>query len=137
MKYFVVMVIVVVVSYSFGRYMAPEKVRTEIQTVTVEVEKKVNKKQKVYIRENTDGSKETVIVTDTTTDERSKGAQRTDSKEVVSSKDKLNVSILAGSSLSLQPIVGASAHKNFIGPITLGVWGLSNGTGGLSVGLNF
>jgi hypothetical protein len=32
---------------------------------------------------------------------------------------------------------GISVHREFIGPITLGAFGLTNGTVGLSIGVNF
>lgn len=130
-------VVIVVIAYYAGKYSAPEKVRVE--TVTVEVEKKVNKEQrkKVFIKENKDGSKETTIVVDTSVKEDTKANSESTVKEVTT-RTKLNVSVLAGGSLPLsEPIFGISAQKNFIGPITLGVWGLTNKTGGISVGLNF
>ena len=35
------------------------------------------------------------------------------------------------------PLYGISANKEFIGPITIGAFGLTNGTIGLSIGVNF
>ena len=128
---------VVVVAYYAGKHSAPEKVRVE--TVTVEVEKKVNKEQrkKVFIKENKDGSKETTIVVDTSVNENTRTNAESTVKETIT-RTKLNVSVLVGGSLPLsEPIFGISAQKNFIGPITLGIWGLTNKTGGVSIGLNF
>ncbi len=51
----------------------------------------------------------------------------------------LNVSALAGIGLasSIQPTYGLSISKQLIGPVTTGLFGLTNGTIGVSIGLNF
>lgn len=129
-------VIIIVIAFCAGRFFAPEKIKVEVKTV--EVEKVVTKVQhkKVVIRQNKDGSKETVIITDTKSDEKSKGKSQTDTKEIVNGK-KLNVSALVGTTFPLNPVFGVSANKEILGPVTAGAWGLSNGTFGLSLGLNF
>lgn len=136
MSKYIAAVIVVVIAYAAGRYTAPEKIKTEIKTV--EVEKVVTKVQhkKVVIRENKDGSKETVIITDTKSDEKGKSNTDIKNKEVTN-KGSFNISVLAGSSVPINGVLGVSATKNVLGPITVGAWGLTNGTAGLSVGLNF
>jgi hypothetical protein len=136
MSKYIAAVIVVAIAYAAGRYTAPEKIKTEIKTV--EVEKVVTKVQhkKVVIRENKDGSKETVIITDTKSDEKGKSNTDIKNKEVTN-KGSFNISVLAGSSVPINGVLGVSATKNVLGPITVGAWGLTNGTAGLSVGLNF
>ena len=54
-------------------------------------------------------------------------------------KNTLNISALAGLDLSnsMKPVYGASVNKNFLGPVTMGVFGLTNGTVGVSLGLSF
>ena len=51
----------------------------------------------------------------------------------------MNISALVGVDLpnSLKPLYGASFTKQFLGPISIGAWGLTNGTLGVSVGINF
>lgn len=130
-------VVVVIVAFYAGKYSAPEKVRVE--TVRVEVEKKVDKEQrkKVVIKENKDGSKETTIVVDTSVKENTKANSESSVKEVIS-RSRINISLLAGATIPLSPpIFGISAQRDFIGPITIGAWGLTNRTIGLSLGLNF
>ncbi len=65
----------------------------------------------------------------------------TDNKTVVSTvKPKINISALVANDFSkgiLRPVYGISASKEFIGPLTLGAFGLTNGTVGVSIGLNF
>lgn len=54
--------------------------------------------------------------------------------------NRMNVSVLAGidfSSAVPKPTYGVSINKEFIGPITVGVFGLTNGTIGASIGVNF
>jgi hypothetical protein len=83
------------------------------------------------IVEDPSGKKTTTITKDTTRK----------SKEVVKTivKPKVNVSALAGVSTtdSRKPVYGISVSKEFIGPITLGAFGLTNGIIGISVGVNF
>ena len=136
MRKYIAVIVLVVIAYATGRYMSPEKVKTEVKTI--EVEKIVTKVQrkKVVIKENKDGSKETVIVTDTKSDEKGKSNTDIENKEVTK-KGSFNVSVLAGSSIPINGVLGVSATKNVLGPITVGAWGLTNGTAGLSVGLNF
>jgi len=129
-------IVIIVIAFCVGRYTSPEKIKTE--TKIVEVEKEVNKKQKqvVKIKENTDGSKETVIVTDTETDEKVTAHSETQTKEVTNPR-KVNVSILAGTSLPINMVLGVNVSKPILGPITAGVWALNNKTAGLSLGFNF
>jgi len=51
----------------------------------------------------------------------------------------LNVSALVGTDPmnSFKPLYGFSVSKQFIGPVTIGLWGLTNSTVGISLGLNF
>lgn len=61
-------------------------------------------------------------------------------KTVTKPGPKVNVSALAGvdtTSSILKPVYGISVSKEFIGPITVGAYGLTNGTVGLSLGVNF
>lgn len=56
-------------------------------------------------------------------------------------RNKLSLSVLAGAPISFSSgpgsmIYGGHISRNFLGPITIGVWGLSNGTGGFSLGLS-
>ena len=136
-KYLVVLVIIAV-SYAVGRYTTPEKVITEIKTI--EVEKIVTKveRKKIYIKDKPDGSRDTVIVVDTNTDETVRSDETSRVKEVIKKSNTLNVSALAGMDItSGAPAFGLSAQKNVLGPITLGAWGLNNGNVGVSVGVSF
>lgn len=146
-------------AYGAGRWASPTKIVTK--TETVEVEKKVsdtksdlevNKHKETVTTTNRkpDGTVETTtkVVEDTeagrksdtiTTD--SVAQTSTTTKEVVYASAKVTVSLLGGMSLSGSgiptPVYGASLSKPVWGPITLGVFGLSDRTFGGSVGLTF
>lgn len=135
----IIAIVALAIAFASGRFLSPDKVRTEVKTVEVEkiVEKVV--RQTVTILEKPDGTKETVIVTDSNTSSKTNEQSTNATKEVTGSKDRINVSVLAGSSFPFNlssPIYGLSANKNILGPITAGVWGLSNKTFGVSLGLN-
>jgi len=146
-------IVIVATAFAFGRYSAPERVRTEVKTV--EVEKKTETKES-----NTNRHKETTTVTitkpdgstETTTKTTEDTNLKTDSKlvddttkssdttkEVTRGGNKLSIAALSGINYSKpdQLIYGASVSKELIGPITLGAFGLTDKTVGISIGLNF
>ena len=129
--------IIIVIAFCCGRYSAPEKIKTEIKTI--EVEKLVNKVERkvIKVRENADGSKDTVIVVDSDTVEKSSGKSSVETKEVINSR-RTHASLLIGGTYPLSgPHFGLSFHRNVLGPFTLGAWLLTNSSAGLSVGMNF
>jgi hypothetical protein len=136
----IIATIAIALSFAVGRYTSPEKIKTEIKTV--EVEKVVTKvvHQVVTVIEKPDGTKETTTVTDARSDSKTNSTSTNELKEITISKDRINVSVLAGSSFPLNlnsPIYGVSASKSLIGPVSVGIWGLSSKEVGLSLGLNF
>jgi hypothetical protein len=138
MKNWILIFVLVLSGYAFGRYSAPEKIKTEVKTV--EVEKIVTKvqHQTITIHENKDGSKDTVIITNTNTGEQTKAKSKEEAKEIVFKENKINVSLLFGGTYPFSSLnYGLSFQRNIIGPITAGTWILNNSTGGISVGINF
>lgn len=143
----IISIAALVLAYTSGRYMAPTKVITEVKTV--EVEKKQSKTdaerekhKKTVIIERPDGSKETTITENTDTSKKtdSSSDSRTDSssRKVVERGIGANISALGGIRLDgYTPVFGASISKPVLGPITIGIWGLSDKTLGASVGLQF
>lgn len=58
--------------------------------------------------------------------------------ETLAVRPRTNVSALFGTSIhDLQPIYGISVTQEVLGPVTLGAFGMSNGTVGLSLGWSF
>jgi len=158
-KYKIVLGIVVVsLSYALGRYTAPVKIKTE--TKVVEVEKKTESKQKdiskdthktttTIIERSPDGAtKETTIVDEKTDYDKKTKSDTLDSKTNLSDtkkeveKERGHTTIFAMSGIDVKnPSNGLSyglgVNRSILGPITIGVWGMSNGIAGCSIGLEF
>lgn len=144
------------VSFAAGRWATPVKVRVE--TKTVEVERKTtdtksdldlnkHKETVTTTSKRPDGTVETTTkTTEDTHANRSSDQQTTDqtrktasvTKETTYSTSKVTISALGGISVHdmATPIYGASVTKPVMGPITLGAFGFTNGTFGLSVGIS-
>ena len=142
-------VLILAVVFAVGRYTAPEKVRVE--TKIVEVEKKTedkntkkNEHKKVVIVKNPDGTTTTTITDDTNTDITDHktddiAKSETQSKETSKGDNSVTISALAGINVlhGGTPIYGGQISKPLLGPVVIGVWGLTNATGGVSLGLRF
>ena len=150
-------VIAVVTAYAFGRWSAPEKI-VEV-TKTVEVERKDSTVQKESDRnrrkETTktevtrpDGTVEKTENTVETTDTHSETDKRntTDTtkntetlKEVTVGSAKVTIGALGAARFSgSSPVTyGLFVSRPILGPITVGVFGLADGTIGGMLGLTF
>lgn len=148
-KYGVAGVIILACTFVAGRYTAPEKVRVETKTVTVEVEKKVqdtNQKKNTKMTEivNKDGSK--VITTTTTVDTDTKTKTNIDQ---TTKSDTVKTVQISGSSLIIEGLVGtnvtnpaglvygAEISNKLIGPIRVGIFGFTDSRVGGSIGFQF
>jgi 23S rRNA pseudoU1915 N3-methylase RlmH len=130
-------VIIIVIAFYCGKYSAPERIKTEIKVVEVEKEVKKSEHKTIKIKQNNDGSKETIIISDTNTEEKSKEKTTEEKKEIIRNA-KTNISLLVGGAYPISgPHYGLSVQRQLIGPITLGAWGTTNNNFGLSIGLNF
>lgn len=144
-------------AFAAGRYTTPERIEIRKETVTVEVEKKQttkdqkieqNKKKTEVEITRPDGTKikKTVTETDKKKDtqieqtvEREKDTKETETK-IVENPRRLTISVIGGPNFTdlKSPLAfGGHISRPFLGPITLGVWGLNSGVGGLSLGLQF
>lgn len=128
-----ILVAIVAVTAAVTRHYFPS-----IQIKTVETVKEVVKtdvQTVVRVIKQPNGAEETVT---TITDHSVKSSSET--KTAIKAGKGLSVSALVANDFSnrgLSPIYGASVSKEIIGPITIGAFGLTNGTVGVSVGLNF
>lgn len=155
------------VGYAFGRWATPTKIEIKKEVVTVEkkvvdteelkrIELERNKKLRTIIVEITrpDGTKEKTTrhvestTTNKTTDSDKKTREETEKEtrvtesKLIENKSSVTISALAGLDvlnlgIPLKPVYGGHVQKNVLGPIGLGVFGLSNGTCGMSLGLSF
>lgn len=155
----ILFVVFLVTAFAFGRWSAPEKIK--IETKTIEVEKKTESTQSNTDRDKHRETTETEVTrpdgtvektkktTETTethkeTDHRDTDERSTDtstSKEVTGPSGKVIIAAMAGvriSSLtSASPLLyGASVYKPVLGPIGIGVWGFTDLSFGVSVGLS-
>jgi hypothetical protein len=137
-KYFLpIALLLVVLGYGLGRYLQPAKVVTKTQIVTQTVVHDHIHTVTITVTKP-DGTKTTT----TTTDNNSvsdKDTQSNSSTVTTYSKPDWKVSGLAGLQLTNlhSPVYGAEIDKRLLGPIFVGVWGLTNSTAGVSVGLEF
>lgn len=109
------------VGLALGYFAMPKK--EVIKTVEKHVDRVVT------IIKRPDGTYEKVIVDKSkiVTDEKTK---------LNAARPRVGLSALVGTDFST-PVYGFAVNKEFIGPITLGAWGLTNKTLGVSIGLNF
>ncbi len=120
------------VGYASGRYLQPPQIKEVVKTVEIV---KHDTTTIIKERKNPDGSteKDTTIVNHDTDISSSK-----DSKVTEILKPQWKVQAQYGYNFSdLRPVYGAGVEHRFIGPISLGVWGNTNHTAGLSASLEF
>lgn len=124
-----------------GRPSAPA-VHT-IETLQTESETKTNKDtHKTTVITKKPGGEETTTITEdtvTTADRKRDSVAHLDQTVTPPRVAPLNLSILAGvdPTNSFKPVYGLSLSKQVLGPITVGVFGLTNHNVGVSLGLNF
>lgn len=131
----IIVIITTAAGFAAGRYLTPEKVRVETQTV--EVKKYVQQKSNVttVTVEKPDGSKETTIIDRTVLDEKTASLENQEAREDTTRK-KTNVSALM-TVVGGDRAYGVSATREIVGPFTVGVFGLTTPTVGISFGVNF
>lgn len=152
-------IILIIVSYAFGRYSAPAKVTEEDKTKiidkgktdkTTDINKSTHKETKTEVVTNPDGTKkETTTVTEDTNANVNKNTSIVNNKtttedktkETISNTNKTTLSALAGTNVlhfgDFTPVYGGHVTHEVLGPISVGAFGLTNGTAGVSVGLSF
>lgn len=153
LKYKILIVTVVLVgTFALGRYTVPEKIKIETKVVEVVKEVKVtDTKQDAHkhtvITEvslpSGEKKKTTEIVYDSSKERDSHTVIDDTKKEsstetVVKGDSKVSISLLGGLKLDNRtPVYGASISKPVLGPLTIGIWGLSDSSCGASIGVTF
>ncbi len=126
-----------VLSFAVGRFLTPTKIKTEVKTVEVEKVVTIVEKRIITIHEKPDGTKDTTEVVDSVTNSHTDTLAKDSLREEIKNKSTLNVSVLSAMQLPNTAIIyGASVQKSLIGPVTIGAFGFTNKTIGLSLGLN-
>lgn len=151
--------LMLVTSFAFGRWTSPEKVK--IETRTVEVEKKTDQLQTDTNRNRRTEVTETQITRPDGTTEKTKKTIQTaethketdhsastdsstlkeESKEVTRSTGRTTVSALIGVQLrgltAASPLLyGAQVYRPVLGPIGIGIWGFTDLSFGVSLGIS-
>lgn len=145
-KYKVIIALTLILtSFAFGRYSAPETIKTvEIEKKTEDKTKDIDKHKDTVIVEviNPDGTKTTTTKTveDTNTKVTDKKTSETSkTEEETKSSSKTTLAALSGVQLQGTPevVYGASVHRPIFGPIGIQVFGLSSKTFGIGLSLTF
>jgi hypothetical protein len=139
--------------YGFGRYSAPIQIKEVEKIKIVTVEKKVeNTKEKkdvqVVVVQKPDGTTTTTTTDKTTIDiaasTNTDTTSLTDkSKLTVFSRPSWKFTLMGGMDIHtsnltvVKPIYGGMIERSILGPISIGAWGISNGTFGLSAAIAF
>jgi hypothetical protein len=136
------------VMFAMGRYSVsePPAVKT-VETITTNDQKKEDKNvtqhQTMVDVKHPDGSESITTTTDTTSSDKAQETEKETGslQQTVTPavRSKLNVSALVSENLTSigAPNYGVSVTKEVLGPITAGVFALTNGTIGITVGLDF
>lgn len=123
-----------VLSISLTKYYFPN-----IQTKVVETTKEVIKNDIQTVTRTVTLPNGATDTTTTTTD-HSQRIQQDTKQTLVAKSSTINVSALVANDFSrglISPTYGVSISKEIVGPITVGLFGLTNSTVGLSLGINF
>lgn len=125
-----------VTTFAFGRYSVNYD-KTETKTENKEKDKEKDTTTTTTTTKKPDGETTTTTTTQTHTETHT-STERSD-KVVITAPKMTNVSLLIAvpSFRELVPVYGLSVTRPILGPITVGVFGLTNGTIGASAGLEF
>jgi lipopolysaccharide export LptBFGC system permease protein LptF len=134
-------ILALLTSFAAGRYSVQQPAVHAVTDITQNNDITTNKDEHKKIIIVKDKDKTTTTITDdtnTTTKDNSTIISHSDVTATPPKTNTLNLSVLAGLDIQrTQTVYGASVTKELIGPITMGVFGLTNGTVGVSIGLNF
>lgn len=130
----IISVVALAVAYAAGMHRVPKSVEASKEE---EVKRETTTHEVTEVVKLPSGETRTITTTDKSsiTDKTKK-----EDKKTIVSTSKINVSAIAGINVidpSKGLSYGISVSKEIAGPITAGLWGLNNGTVGLSLGINF
>lgn len=141
---YLVATILVVLSFCFGHYTAQSSKSSQttdkiVDTVTHEALDTHTKTTITEVKEPT-GEIKTITQVDTVQSAKETDIKAETDRTVTTyqKKSAVNISLIGGYDTARGlPTYGASFSKEFVGPITIGLWGLTNGTVGVTIGVNF
>ncbi len=136
-------VVVLAIAFACGRYSVQAPTVHTIADIKTDTEVKTDKdvKKTTVVDKKTTGEVVTTITEEDVTkaDKVQDQVSHLDQTITPPKLNTLNISALIGTDPlnSFKPLYGLSVTKQFLGPITVGAWGLTNSTVGLSIGINF
>jgi hypothetical protein len=125
--------------YFAGKYSQPAKVvvKTEVKEVVKEVVKKdVVIVEREIIRPDGTVERERIEI-DRSQYEREQKKDEVSKTETTKRANYRAAAIVGADFRSLQPVYGASIDARVFGPVSVGAWGMTNGTAGITVGIEF
>jgi len=131
--------ILLALGYGLGRYIQPAKIETKIEQVVKEVE--VVKKN-IVVKERIIKQKDGTEITERTTEDRStettdKKSESSSSTVVTNKKPDWRVNALGALNKDRDITYGLQVERRILGNISAGVYGMTDKTIGLSVGMEF
>lgn len=135
-------ILLLLVAFAIGRYTTQATVITKTVTKTDETQH-INEHQHETIveKKSTDGTDTIVTTIDTAQSNTVQTDTVTQSQtKTTTGSSKINLSALAVTNIHspfAAPAYGLSVSKEVLGPVTAGLFGLNNGTVGISIGINF
>lgn len=138
-KMVLAVILLLALGYGMGRYVQPAKIETKVEQVVKEVE--VVKKD-VVIKERIVKQKDGTEITERTTEDRStettdKKSESSSSTVVINKKPDWRVNALGAVNVDRKASYGLQVERRILGNISAGVFGLTDKTVGLSVGMEF
>ena len=137
-------VIALLAAFACGRYsvQAPTIKTTEVSKTDTKVDENKDTHETIVTTKTPKGDIKTVETIDSTVHEDTTQDNVTQIQQTITppKTGTLNISGLIGNDFSKGlsgEVYGASVTKEVLGPVSLGAWGLTNGTVGLSIGLSF
>ncbi len=121
-----------------GAYLTPTDTKTKENAQTMTDKKTTKKQKKKKVTEKPDGTKITEETVTESTGETE--TVKTETREKIETKGpKTSVQVLAGFDLhkTPTPVYGVAAQRELIGPVSIGAFGLTNGTVGVTLGVSF
>ena len=133
-------------AFALGRYSVDPPAITKVEDtkkdLVKDIDRDTHKEITTVTEKDPDGkTKTTTTVTEDTSTKKHEDLtidKHEDLTITPTKRSTLNISALAGIDVRQKTaIYGAAVNKEILGPVTLGVFGLTNGTVGVSVGINF